>query len=178
VPSGISSITVTAKGAGGAGGLEDNMNLQTVGTNGNLVTRVISVTPGSQLTVYVAAGGNFNDNVSQVGAGGFGYHYGSDGAAGEGPNGDAWSYGGAGGGGSSAVILSSTLLVEAAGGAGGRSDDYDDIDNWFGDGGYYHGGAGGAGGGIDYPAVTTIGGGGGGGYYRQAGANGSVSITF
>ena len=178
VPAGVTSITAVVKGAGGAGGLQDNVGNQAPGASGNLVSKTIAVTPGAQLTVYVAGGGLVtNGSDTNPGSGGAGYLAGGSGTPGSGDVGTgAWAYGGSGGGGSSAITLSTTLLAEAAGGAGGRSSDYDDYDYWYYDGGYYDAGVGGAGGGVDYPAVTTPGGGGTGGAIGQMGASGSVTI--
>lgn len=175
VPTGIASATFTVKGGGGGGGMTDNIYDQQPGANGNLVTRTIAVTPGEQVTIYVAGGGLTNgyDNLSG-GDGGTGYHPGGHGLSGEGTVGYEYSYGGAGGGGSSAATRGSTLLVEARGGAGGRSSNYySDWDDYE-----YIGGAGGAGGGTDYPATTTAGGGGAGGGYEADGGNGSVAVSW
>ena len=172
VPAGVTSITATVKGGGGGGGLNDSEGNQAPGTNGNLVTTVIPVTPGSTLTIYVSSGGYVDANYTDGGAGGSGYHAGSPGSNGEGDGGE-YAYGGSGGGGSSAITLAAVRLAEAQGGAGGRSSDYYSYDyDW-----YYYAGEGGAGGGSDYPATTTAGGGGSGGYEANGG-NGSVSITW
>ena len=184
VPSGVTQITVDARGAGGGGGGQDNDYNADNGASGDRVVSPVNVTAGEQLTVTVGSGGvgggtsgNRGYYNEQAGSdGGVGYNNGFSGGNGEGDvDSGQWAYGGSGGGASSGLRRSATRLVEAAGGAGGRSSDYwsdwDDYD--------YAGGYGGAGGGSNYPAVTTYGGGGSGGAVSMGtGGSGSVSITY
>lgn len=100
VPSGISSISVTAYGA--AGGTVDS-SLAAGGLGGG-VTGNVPVTPGETIDIYVGGAGSGVGNGS-VGGGGY--------------NGGGASVGsGGGGGGSTSLFDGTTLLVEAAGGGG------------------------------------------------------------
>lgn len=182
IPSGATNIQFTVKGAGGGGGRDDSEENQESGQNGHSVVMSYS-TSGVTLSIYVGGGGTEGSTEVWGASGGWGYHSGGAGGAGDDfrPYGyDDWGYGGAGGGGSSAILSGgSTLLAEAAGGAGGRSSD------WDGTGGcdpgycenYTYGGPGGAGGGSDYPSPGTTGGGTGGGTATPGGL-GQVVITY
>lgn len=106
VPSGVTSITVTAYGGGGAAGV---VRFNTNGGSGAKVTSTIEVTPGDVVTIYVAGGG---ETSREAGAGG-GLTYVSDGttliiaggggggAAGPGQLGDGGDAGSSGGNGGS-----------------------------------------------------------------------------
>ncbi len=57
VPQGVTSIEASGVGAGGGGGYGSGTTPGGGGAGGGVVSRIISVTPGEVLTVYVAAGG-------------------------------------------------------------------------------------------------------------------------
>jgi hypothetical protein len=97
VPATTTSITVYMWGAGGAGGYSG------VGGAGAYLQGVLSVTPGSSLTVIVGQGGTVN-GTSAFGGGGVGSVGG-------------WT-GGGGGGGYSGIFNSSTPLVIVGAGGG------------------------------------------------------------
>lgn len=158
VPAGVTSINVTADGGGGG----KNASLGN-GGSGARVNASFAVTPGTQLTIYVGAGGGAGlGGPGNVGGRG----YGSGGAGGpfygEGFGG---GYGG-GGGGSSALIIGSTVALVAGGGGGGG--------NYFGgSAGAVAGGSGGNGGG-----TCAVGGGGGNaGGGGSAGTGGGTGVT-
>ncbi len=96
VPTGITTITVKAWGAGGGGGGGGGAASGGSGGAGGYATTNLSVTPGETLNVYVGgaggAGGGSGTNSSGVGGGGGGY---------------------------SRIARSTTSLLIAAGGAGG-----------------------------------------------------------
>jgi hypothetical protein len=96
VPSGVSSITVKAWGAGGGGGGGSSAFSGGYGAGAGFAQATLTVTAGETLTV-------------RVGGGGYG------GGGGNGSN----AGGGGGGGGYSGVFRSSTKLIVAAGGGGG-----------------------------------------------------------
>lgn len=94
VPSGITSITVKAWGAGGGGGGGGNASAGGAGGGGGYSTSTINVTPNESLNIIVGGGGG-------------------------GGSGSTTSGGGGGGGGYSGVKRGSSSLTIAAGGAGG-----------------------------------------------------------
>jgi hypothetical protein len=116
VPSGVTSITITAYG--GAGGLGYSFTPQSTRPKGGKVTATLSVTTGTTYYIYVGGqGGDATDGTSTTdgdGAGGF-----NGGANGGG--GDA----GGGGGGATDFRTSSALSdrILVAGGAGGNGGD-------------------------------------------------------
>lgn len=57
VPTGVTSIEATGVGGGGGGGFGREGAPGGGGAGGGVVSRIISVTPGEVLTIYVAAGG-------------------------------------------------------------------------------------------------------------------------
>jgi hypothetical protein len=114
VPPGVTSITVTAVGAGGG-------NCPTGGGEGASITATVPVSPGEALVVAVAGPGGGCSNTPTV-AGSAGFGGGGTGGLGSGSNGS----GGAGGGGASVVApgTSSPNFGEAlvvAGGGGGAA---------------------------------------------------------
>lgn len=196
VPSGVTSITVDARGAKGGFGYPSTCE----GGNGGRVQGTITVTPGQVLQVYVGGVGS-NGSTGVAGAGGF-----NGGGLGGLYSG---SYSGGGGGGASDIRTSPYALANrlaVAGGGGGGAYDYSftnserggDGGGTTGQDGWYNGtiastpyvgyggtqSAGGAGG--NYPGYcigsngalgvggaggtcTNSGGGGGGGYYGGGG---------
>jgi len=113
VPSGITSITVSAWGGGGGAG----SNAAGEGANGgaggkaSLVEGTLSVTPGATLTIIVAGGGGGG---TRVGGGTGGYSGGGSGSSGA----DGF-YGGGGGGVTIIKNGNGDNLMMAAGGGGG-----------------------------------------------------------
>ena len=91
VPAGITSLTLQAWGAGAGGGASNGGKVGGSGGGGGYAGDTVTVTPGTNLTVYVGGGG----------AGG------------------TSSDSGGGGGGYSAVANGSIYLVQAGGGGGG-----------------------------------------------------------
>jgi hypothetical protein len=112
VPSGVTSISIKAWGAGGGVAQGGGPGCNTTGYAGGAgayVSATLSVTPYEQLTVLVGGGGRAGAPTCAQGAvanGGFGY-------GGPGHGGDA------GGGGCSSILLGSTELLTAGGGGGG-----------------------------------------------------------
>ncbi len=160
VPAGVTSISVTAIGAGGG---VWTYNGGTAAGYAGEVQGTLSVTPGEVLTIDVGGVGGSVGGTGQVGAGGWGGPSSSGGAGGDGSSGvcvpsGAPTYDGAGGGGASSVLSGITPLVVAAGGGGGGS-----AAGPGGAGGGTTGGNGGSGGGA---------GGGGGGTQVAGGAGG------
>lgn len=153
VPSGVTSITVKAWGAGGGGGSRQPIGQTNAASGGGAgyATDTISVTPGETLDIVVGGGGASSTS-GGTSAGGYG-------GGGDGHGGGNQS--GGGGGGRSAVLRSSTVLLAAGGGGGGGS--------------YNTGGVGGPGGGSSGTAGTTGSGGtaGGGGTQSAGGSAGS-----
>lgn len=94
VPSGITSLSIKAWGAGGGGGAGGSTGSGGNGGGGGYVAGNISVTPGETLTIYVGGGGKGGSNISNTGSGG-------------------------GGGGYSSIYRGSTPLMIVAGGGGG-----------------------------------------------------------
>lgn len=106
VPSGVTQLTIQARGGDGAGA--SGSGFQSCGGAGALVTTVVDVNPGETLNIYVAGRGIHGTGDLSGSTGGWGY--------GSGGTGDG--YGGGGGGGATAVILSGAPLVVAGGGGG------------------------------------------------------------
>ena len=155
VPAGVASINVTADGGGGG----KNASLGN-GGSGARVNASFTVTPGTQLTIYVGAGGG-------AGLGGSG-NVGGRGYGSGGAGGPYWGEGfgggyGGGGGGSSALLIGGAEAVVAGGGGGG--------------GNYYGGSAGAAAGGSGGNGGGTCAVGGGGGNASGGGSAGTTSGT-
>jgi N-acetylneuraminic acid mutarotase len=150
VPTGITSVTIKAWGAGGGGGGGGTAGSGGAGGGGGYTKTTVTVSPGDSLSINVGAGG---------GAGSF-----SSGASGS-SSGD-----GGGGGGYSGVVdtTTSTTAAVAAGGAGGGGGGASGNST-------YNGGAGGAGGGTSGVDGSASGGanGGGGGTASAGGAGGT-----
>jgi hypothetical protein len=104
VPSGVTSISVKAWGAGGAGA-DTFLSYPGSGGGGGAISFNLGVTPGETLLFVVGGGGNFNN------AGG--YNGGGEGAF------DLNQQSAGGGGGMSSVRSGATVLAAAAGGGGG-----------------------------------------------------------
>ena len=137
VPAGVTSLTLTAKGAqGGATGLFP-------GADGGEETGTVAVSEGESLTVLVGGMGSEPDG-NEGGHGGFG----AGGNGGPGANG---YLGGAGGGGGTVVFEANGTLLIAAGGGGGS-----------GNLGYADGTGAGAGGGLEGSQGPEFANGGGG----------------
>lgn len=158
VPSGVSSVTVTA--SGGGGGLWDYNGGGAAGY-GATITATLSVTPGEALTIDVGSEGGSVTSTGVVGAGGWG------GSASGGVGGTTSpGYEGAGGGGATSILNGTTELLVAGGGGGAGT----------GGGNGGNGGLNGAtgtnaGGGDGGGGATTTGpGAGGGGSYSPGGA--------
>jgi VCBS repeat-containing protein len=154
VPGGVSSLMITAVGAGGGGAnyWNDYSANGAAGGAGRSVTGIYSVTPGWNLDVVVGQGGQT---------------VGGDG------------YGGGGGGGSFVFTPSATLLVAAGGGGGGGTTSYvnlpggDGTTTTSGSAGKRSGGAGGTGGNGGAAGNPTTYATGGGGGVLSAGGSGS-----
>ncbi len=155
VPARVTSINVTADGAGGG----KNVGLGN-GGSGARVNATLSVSPGDVLKIYVGAGGGSGLGDSGN-VGGAGYGAGGTGGAfyGEGFGG---GYGG-GGGGSSAVLSGGIPAIVAGGGGGG--------------GNYYGGSAAGIIGGTGGNGGGSCAVGGGGGNATGSGSAGTTSGT-
>jgi hypothetical protein len=134
VPSGISSVTIKAWGAGGGGGGGGDDGAGDDGGGGGYVKSTLTVTSGETLTVTVGGGGSGGTGNSTTG-------------------GD-----GGGGGGYSSVSRGATKLLVAGGGGGGGGGSGD---NSFSSTGAA-GGAGGGTAGSDGDSASSAGGGGGG----------------
>jgi hypothetical protein len=128
VPTGITSVTVSLKGAGGAGGTGDG-NGQAVGGNaGSTLTGTLGVAAGDVLTFYVGGKGswysvpngrgpgNGSGGGGTGGVGNAGLYGGGNGGA-PGPNGSSGT--GGGGGAASALKRNATTIAVAGGGGGG-----------------------------------------------------------
>jgi hypothetical protein len=113
LPSGCSSVTVKAWGAGGGNGYDDYGGTANTGGGAGFVEQNFNVTAGSTLNIYVGQGGTsgYGSPNNPSAPGGSGYTKG--GAS----MGLGWL--GGGGGGSSAVSVGSTVLAVAGGGGGG-----------------------------------------------------------
>ena len=118
VPSGITSLSISAWGAAGGGGGNDGQQ-GGHGGGGAYSTSILTVNPGDVLTLFVGGGGGGGLSCAAGyggGSGGFGYGNGGIG-------GNAGYYGcsgsAGGGGGATAILNGNTLLVIAAGGGGG-----------------------------------------------------------
>jgi len=197
VPSGITSITVDARGAAGGNSYYAGSTTAHIGGLGGRVQADIPVTPGQTLYIYVGGTGN----TGALGAGGAGgFNGGGNGAF-------ISSYSGGGGGGATDIRAGSTALANrilVAGGAGGAAANYGTGDDGGNGGGltgangesnnnpnhvsrgnggtpttggaggqwpgYNVGGAGGLGSG-GAGALGTSGGGAGGGYYGGGGGS-------
>ena len=111
VPSGVTSITVDAQGAKGAGVAGYSYGYQSVGGCGGRVQATLAVTPGDVLNIVVGGQGSYT-----TGAGGYG------GGGSDGYWTSAWP--GAGGGGESNIKdgTASLDLLHAGGGGGGGGD--------------------------------------------------------
>ena len=121
VPGGVTSMTVTLKGAQGGLGGGDSQGSPIPGGYQGVVTGVIAVTPGDVLTVAVGGGGATGVSSGGSAAGGSGGQNplaGYDGSVG-GVSGPEGGSGGGGGSGAASVLkIGSTEIV--AGGAGGN----------------------------------------------------------
>jgi len=147
VPTGVTSISVVAVGAGGGGGGSEEVDETGGGGGGGALAYVnnISVTPGETLTAVVGAGGNGGPS---------------------GGNGTA--------GGNSRLERGLTALVEAGGGAGGQNRNGGGNGGAVVIGSGGSGGSGGAG--FDRNGEESGGGGGGaGGYSGNGGDGGSAA---
>ncbi|MDB5177099.1 MAG: hypothetical protein JWN75_767 [Candidatus Saccharibacteria bacterium] len=164
VPTGVTSITVKAWGAGGGGGAGGGTGAGGAGGGGGYVTTTISVTPGETLNVYVGGGGGAGTRNTGGGGGGGGSFSGiargavplaiaAGGAGGGGGNNAAARTGGAGGagGGTTGVTGGSAggTAPVPTGGTGGTPSSGGGVGtngtNVGGGGGYLQGGLGGDG---------------------------------
>jgi hypothetical protein len=203
VPSGITSITVTAIGGGGGGA---GSNGAGSGGSGALVTSVLPVQAGDIVTIYVGTGGG----IASEGSGGGGLTYVGDGAnnfviagggggAGAGPNssaavnggnagspGDTASSGGGGGGAGASGIGGSAGAGGGVVGDTGGSSFADITTSGSGSGGLGGGDSVGGLGGAGVSSVignggnggSTFGAGGGGGGYGGGGGGGYGSTSY
>ena len=119
VPTGVTSISVKAWGAGGGGGGQAGSS----GGGGAYASSTLTVTPGEVLSIIVGGGGsggsgcNTNTGGGAGGSGGNG-NFGAGGNGGNAGN-SGCSAGGGGGGGGTFVLRNSTTLLAAGGGGGG-----------------------------------------------------------
>ena len=121
VPAGVSSVLVTAVGAGGA----KLATYDAVGGTAAGRTGKIAVAPGETISLGVGCHGlpgqrndSFGATFAPGGAGGFGFSKGGGGGESNFPALLASDYGGCGGGGSTGIARSTTALLVAAGGGG------------------------------------------------------------
>jgi hypothetical protein len=168
VPTGVTQITVVARGASGPYGAVSGSCIVTSGLGG-LVKATIPVTPGETLAVFVGGEGALGAACyGEYGRGRGGFNGGGNGGR------SSYSDNGDGGGGASDVrqngsALSNRILV--AGGGGGQGG-YDLGNNGVGGaGGGRRGGAGSIGG-FGHCPVSQVGEGGGGGTQQRGGAGG------
>jgi hypothetical protein len=103
VPSGVSSATFEAKGAGGGGSFDPGGH---IGGSGANVSSTLLLTEKAKLKLVVGAGGPFVETVEAFGGGGKAPFA-------------AFSPGGGGGGGSFVFSEAGSLLIAAGGGGGG-----------------------------------------------------------
>ena len=156
VPTGVTSITVKAWGAGGGGGAgSTSSGTGAAGGGGGFVSGTVSVTPGEQLDLYVGTAGQGGSVAVTNGSGG------------------ADSGGGGSGGGYTSVIRHTGLTTLAIAGSGGGGGGGRSTSN---------GAVGGAGGGTSGVGGTASGaalggGGGGSGAGGTAGTGGTSSGT-
>jgi hypothetical protein len=113
VPTGVTTISVIAKGAKGAAGAWTTISHSGAGGNGAIITGNVTVTPGETLQVNIGG-------TPATGAGAAGYNGGGASVG----NGTSW---GGGGGGASdirrgAFALADRIIVAAGGGGGGSED--------------------------------------------------------
>ncbi|HBX53334.1 MAG TPA: hypothetical protein DEH02_19930 [Bacteroidales bacterium] len=195
VPPCVSSVTISAWGAGGGGGGYDVYNGGS-GGGGAFVQRVISVAAGDVFTIRAGEGGKGGQcchSEALGGAGGWGnnnYNGGQGGQAGS----HGYSGGGGGGGGATAVLFNSSLII-VAGGGGGAGGGGASGNGSTGGGGGQNGfsyttcfssgiagassnGCGTQGGNMTYPFGDDGGGGGGGGGGSSGGTGGGVSHDY
>jgi hypothetical protein len=186
VPDAVTSVRITAQGAGGGAGIDGGG-----GGVGSQVTGTLAVTPGEILTVVVGASGSDGSVTCSGGGGG-----GSGGLAAGGNGGGCGVTGDPGGGGGQATSVSGpsnvgTVMIAAGGGGGGGGGvvgfsggggGSGDGGNG-GDGGGTNHGSGGAGGGSGSSTGTkggdacdgcVAGAGGGGGGGLKGGAGGTA----
>lgn len=183
VPDGVTSVTVKAWGAGGAGGSDFEAGTPGNGGGGGYIEGTIDVTASENLTVYVGGGGTV-DTGSSDGGGGGGYSgvfraanplfvAGAGGGGGAPDAGKNGGNGGAGGGESGADGTNGTDGTglgtggtQSAGGTGGPGASSENGENGSslagGDGGQTGGSTGGTNGGGS-GGIDVIGGDGGGG---------------
>ncbi|KPK38533.1 MAG: hypothetical protein AMJ69_08220, partial [Gammaproteobacteria bacterium SG8_47] len=166
VPTGATTLTVKAWGAGGGGGGNGQSGgAGGTGGGGGFARGDITVTPGESLTIVLGGGGNGGGGSRPGGSGGGGSGVTSAGGGTGGAPGDNDAGSGGGGGGYSAVKRGATFLIQAGGGGGGG-----------GAGKTGSSGAGGAGGGSSGVAGGNASGqGGGAGTSSAGGAVGSSS---
>lgn len=125
VPTRVTTLHVKAWGGGGGGGGNDSSALGGAGGGGAYAYKVLNVTPGQLLGIYVGGpgfGGKSDADKSGVGLGGY-------------PGGARGGYSrlgsgaGGGGGGWSGVLNGTTPLLVAAGGGGGGGAGYRSADS-------------------------------------------------
>jgi hypothetical protein len=170
VPSGVTELTVTARGAGTPSGHFPSSGPYYTGSNGGLVQATIPVTPGERLAIFV--GGHGALGISGAGgAGGFN----GGGAGGDGVHGSSGYLvdGGVGGGGASDIReggdkLKDRVVVAGGGGGPGIGAGYLFSTGFGGQGGGKIGGPGGS----SYPGNPS-GFGGSGGTQTAGGAGGA-----
>lgn len=195
VPSGVTSLYVSATGARGGYGGRDSASTAhgysspswNRGSPGNVgsVSGWVPVTAGSTVATHVGSigadgtsgysccSGNIVGYTGAGGGGGASAYGGFAGGAGGGGGLSNWSGGGGGGGGASVVTVDGTIVVVAGGGGGGGGGSSNDSKGYYAyngtTGSYVGGSAGGAG-------VRTggDGGGGGGGGGFRGGAGGQA----
>ncbi len=135
VPNGVTELTVKAWGAGGGGGGTNGSVKGGVGGGGAFVSGVVSVTSGSDLSIYVGQGGGSGASAANNAFGGGGRR--SSGT-------DPVTSTGSGGGGATYILDGGSLLM-AAGAGGGAGGGYTTVGGDGGYGGLTTGGNGGAG---------------------------------
>ena len=165
VPAAVTSLRITAQGAGGGAGIDSG----TSGGVGSQVTGTLAVTPGEILTVVVGQSGADGTVTCSGGGGG-----GSGGVAAGGNGGGCGVTGNPGGGGGQATSVSGpsnvgTVMIAAGGGGGGGGG----IVGFTGGGG----GSGAGGNGGDGDGTNHGSGGAGGGSGTSTGTNGGDACT-
>ena len=114
-PAGVTTISVKAWGAGGAGGTVGGWGVGFTGGAGACVTGTVSVNPGNIYYLTVGGGGQVNSTTSAIGGGGVASRNNGDNRYGSGGGGYTGIFT------SSPATQASALIVAGGGGGGGSS---------------------------------------------------------
>jgi len=121
VPTGVSTVSITANGGGGGGGGGDSPGNGVGGLSGARVVDTVTVSPGNVLTIWTGGGGSggYQDAQATAKAAGGSSLSGYGGGLGGGGSGSQGSGTGGGGGGATVILLNGQPILIAAGGGGG-----------------------------------------------------------